>query len=204
VAAGNVAERAAPTLVQEAVTNGSRSWTVVSGRPFIVAAVIGERFEFDLLRRTSGLEEADVVDALRARRGRRSSLTTSDMRRTHSFSDMRLCAKPSFKEPLARERRLLHQRVAGALEQSDEQTVDYPRLHTTTNKQVTVNAHLHSTERRPIRMRGAVRSGGARALRTGAALAPDDDARSRISRCSFALGRGLGRRAQCMPPSAMR
>src|SRR5882672_4745332 len=97
------------------------------------------------------------------------------MRRTHSFSDMRLCAKPSFRSRWLASDGCSISASPVPLSSPTSRPSITPRLHTTTNKQVTVNAHFVQAR----------------------ALAPDDD--RTLADLSMLIARsagGLGRRAQ--------
>ncbi|HYR93125.1 MAG TPA: AAA family ATPase [Methylomirabilota bacterium] len=187
-----------PRSVQEAVHERFQELDGRQRQTIIVAAVIGERFEFDLLRRTSGLEEADVVDALRA--ATRTQIITDDERHATDAFVFRhaLVREAILQEPLARERRLLHQRVAGALEQSDEQTVDYPAIayhyEQAGDRERAFAFHRKAADQDA--RRGAFAEAHAHYVQARA-LAPDDD--RTLADLSMLIARsagGLGRRAQ--------
>ena len=187
-----------PRSVQEAVHDRFDGLDGREREAIILAAIIGERFEFDLLQRASDLDEPALLDALRA--AIRSQLISEDEgRETDAFVFRHALVREAIlHEPLARERRMLHERVARALEQVDGEVVDFAAVayH---YEQAGDHERAYAFHRRAADHeagRGAFAEAHAHYAQARA-LAPDDD--RTLADLSMLIARtagGLGQRAR--------
>jgi len=108
---------AIPVTVRDAVQQRMRALSPDARRAAQVAAVIGQRFDFDLLQRVTGLSEAALLDALRA--AVEAQLINEDPApdedERYIFRHA-LTRESVLAELLLRERRLLHRAVGEAIE----------------------------------------------------------------------------------------
>ncbi len=108
---------AIPMSIRDAVQQRMRVLSPQTQQVMHVAAVIGQRFDFDLLRQVTGLSEKALLDALRtavdAQLLEEESLNDGEER--YAFRHA-LTRESILAELLQRERRLLHRAVAEAIE----------------------------------------------------------------------------------------
>ncbi len=108
---------AIPVTVRDAVQHRMRALAPDARRAIQVAAVIGQRFDFDLLQRVTGLPEAALLEALRA--AVEAQLINEDPApdedERYIFRHA-LTRESVLAELLLRERRLLHRAVGEAIE----------------------------------------------------------------------------------------
>lgn len=112
----SVAELTIPVSVRDAVQQRLLTLPADDRSVIQIAAVIGQRFEFDLLREVSGLREDAVFDAIRSAidaqlLSEEPEAEQESYRFRHALSRESVLA-----DMLARERRLLHKRVGEAIE----------------------------------------------------------------------------------------
>ncbi len=108
---------AIPVTVRDAVQQRMRALSPDARRATQVAAVIGQRFDFDLLQRVTGLSEAALLEALRAaveaQLINEEQAPNEDERYVFRHA---LTRESVLAELLQRERRLLHRAVGEAIE----------------------------------------------------------------------------------------
>jgi DNA-binding CsgD family transcriptional regulator len=102
-----------PPSVRDAVLERLAPLTADARRALQIAAVVGQRFDFALVRELSGLDDANVLDALRAAIDGQlvEERDEDDFQFRHA-----LTRESILSDLLQRERRVLHQRVAEAIE----------------------------------------------------------------------------------------
>ncbi len=108
---------AIPVTVRDAVQHRMRALAPDARRATQVAAVIGQRFDFDLLQRVTGLSEAALLEALRA--AVEAQLINEDpaLDEDERYIFRHALTRESvLAELLLRERRLLHRAVGEAIE----------------------------------------------------------------------------------------
>lgn len=108
---------AIPVSIRDAVQQRMRLLPPDVRKVMHVAAVIGQRFDFDLLRRVSGLSEPALLDALRAALEAQliDEESAADGEEHYLFRHA-LTRESVLAELLQRERRLLHRAVGEAIE----------------------------------------------------------------------------------------
>jgi class 3 adenylate cyclase/tetratricopeptide (TPR) repeat protein len=115
--AKDVPQLAIPVSIRDAVQQHMRLLPADVLRVMHVAAVIGQRFDFELLRRVSGLSEAALLEALRAALEAQliEEESTGEGEERYLFRHA-LTRESVLAELLQRERRLLHRAVGEAIE----------------------------------------------------------------------------------------
>ncbi len=108
---------AIPVSIRDAVQQRMRVLSPETRRVMHVAAVIGQRFEFDLLRRVTGLSEPALLEALRAAVDAQlvEEEASTDAEEWYLFRHA-LTRESVLTELLQRERRVLHRAVGEAIE----------------------------------------------------------------------------------------
>jgi class 3 adenylate cyclase len=112
----SVAELAIPVSIRDAVEQRLLALTPSAQAVVQLAAVIGQRFEFDLLREIGGVDEETVFEAIRAAvdaqlLAEEPEAEQESYRFRHALSREAVLA-----DMLARERRVLHKKVGEAIE----------------------------------------------------------------------------------------
>lgn len=111
-----VADLAIPDSVRDAVQQRLGTLTPNARRILQIAAVIGQRFAFDLLQRVSGTSEASLLDALREAMEAQLVIEEPDGGEEAYRFRHALTRESVLAELMRRERRLLHLEVGVALE----------------------------------------------------------------------------------------
>ena len=111
-----VAELAIPVSVRDAVQQRLVTMPESAREIVQVAAVIGQRFEFDLLREVSGRDEAAVFEAIRAAIDAQLLAEEPEAEQESYRFRHALSRESVLSDLLARERRLLHRKVGEAIE----------------------------------------------------------------------------------------
>jgi class 3 adenylate cyclase len=115
----DVAEISIPVSIRDAVQQRLHSLLPDARRVIDLAAVIGQRFEFELLREVANMDEGVVLDALRAAID--GQLVTEDdpggEEETYRFRHA-LTRESILAELLQRERRVMHRAVGEAIERN--------------------------------------------------------------------------------------
>jgi class 3 adenylate cyclase/tetratricopeptide (TPR) repeat protein len=115
--AKEVADLVIPVSVREAVQERLRALTPAALRTVQVAAVIGQRFDFDLLQKVSGREEAAVLEALRTAVD--EQIIDEEPGKEEAFRFRHALTRETvLADLLQRERRLLHRTIAETIERS--------------------------------------------------------------------------------------
>ncbi|MBI3521978.1 MAG: AAA family ATPase [Chloroflexi bacterium] len=108
---------AIPASVRLALQRRANTLFADERRALDVAAVIGQRFDFDLLQSVSGLDEPTLISALRALTAAQLILDEAGPDGDHRFAFAHALTRDAvLAQMLERERRALHGRVAVALE----------------------------------------------------------------------------------------
>ncbi|MGH3117709.1 MAG: helix-turn-helix transcriptional regulator, partial [Gaiellales bacterium] len=108
---------AIPDTLRDAVGERFRTLSADAQKLLLHAAVIGQRFDFDLLLRVTGSDEASIVSALRAAIDAQLLLEPSDGEGPDHFVFRHALTRESILlELLQRERRRMHATVAQAIE----------------------------------------------------------------------------------------
>lgn len=111
-----VEDLAIPVSIRDAVQQRLKALAADARRAMQIAAVIGQRFDFELLQRVSGMEEPKVLDALRAAIDEQLiEEEGGDDQETYRFRHA-LTRESVLAELLQRERRMLHRSVGEAIE----------------------------------------------------------------------------------------
>ncbi|HUG55891.1 MAG TPA: AAA family ATPase, partial [Candidatus Limnocylindrales bacterium] len=113
-----VAELTIPDSVRDAVQQRLATVTPTARRALQVAAVIGQRFAFDLLQRVADIREGELLDALRE--AMEAQIVVEDESGEEDSYRFRhaLTRESVLAELMRRERRLLHIEVAEAIERA--------------------------------------------------------------------------------------
>jgi DNA-binding CsgD family transcriptional regulator len=122
VRAATAAELRLPGTVLAAVQRQSETLSEQTQRVLEMAAVVGQRFDFEFVRALIGLDEAEFLATIKELIGAGLLIEVSAEQLAFRHA---LTRQAIIRQLLARERRLLHQRVAEALEQtfaSDRET----------------------------------------------------------------------------------
>ena len=104
-----------PESIRVTVAQRMDQLSIEARRAVQIAAVIGPRFEFDLLRTVSGLGEAELLASIRAAIDAQLLVEEYDSEERYAFRHA-LTREAVLSELLQRERRLLHRVVGEALE----------------------------------------------------------------------------------------
>lgn len=111
----DVADLALPSTVRDAVQQRLRTLSADELRVIQVAAVVGQRFDFDLLQRVAGIGERQVMTALRAAIDGQLIHEERDGGDAYAFRHA-LTRESVLADLMQRERRLLHREIAQAIE----------------------------------------------------------------------------------------
>ncbi|MGH2492826.1 MAG: ATP-binding protein, partial [Candidatus Limnocylindria bacterium] len=112
-----VADIAIPETLRDAVLERFRTLTVEAQYVLQRAAVIGQRFDFDLLLRVTGSDEATLLGALRAAIEAQLILEVADGERLERYAFRHALTRESILlELLQRERRRMHAAIGEAIE----------------------------------------------------------------------------------------
>jgi DNA-binding CsgD family transcriptional regulator len=113
----DVAEIAIPDTLRDAVLERFTSLPAETQNVLRHAAVIGQEFDFDLLRRVTGSEDADLVGALRASMDAQLIVEGADQQGSERYSFRHALTRESvLLDLLKRERRRVHAIVGEAIE----------------------------------------------------------------------------------------
>ena len=113
--AKEVSDLAIPDSVRDAVQQRLAAFTASARRALQVAAVIGQRFDFELLQRVAGTGEAELLAALR--QAIDDQLVEEDRGKDDAYRFRHALTRESvLAELMRRERKLIHHDVAQALE----------------------------------------------------------------------------------------
>lgn len=110
-----VHEIAIPVSVRDAVEQRLHALTQRALRTVHVASVIGQRFEFELLRAVTEMSEQDLLEALREAVAAQLVIEERSSEETYRFRHA-LTREAVLEELMARERRILHRRIGEAIE----------------------------------------------------------------------------------------
>ena len=174
----SVAELAIPASVRDAVQQRLLGLEPRARKAMQVAAVIGQRFDFEILGTVSGLDEAALLDAIKtaieAQLVREE--TDSDGNETYAFRHA-LSREAVLTELLQRERRMLHKAVGEAIEKSaarPEERAEELAYHFDEARDAVRAYRYHAVAaERSVRM--ASPAGAIRHLERAIELAPDED-----------------------------
>jgi len=126
-----------PLSVKDGIISRAADLDAAASHVLNYAAVIGRRFDFDLLLQASGLDEPKLVDVLRKLVQRQ--LIVEDSPDVYSFRHA-LTREAVYRELLGRDRRMRHQAVLGELE----------ALHATKLEAVMDQLAYHSVQAREL------------------------------------------------------
>jgi DNA-binding CsgD family transcriptional regulator/tetratricopeptide (TPR) repeat protein len=103
-----------PRTIRDAVQRRTARLSAQAKQIVVLAAVSGRRFEFPLLQQVAGVEESTLIDAVKELMSAQLVVEESGDRFAfrHALTREAICARL-----LARERRVLHRRIADVLEQ---------------------------------------------------------------------------------------
>lgn len=174
-----VADLAIPASVRDAVQQRLLGLEPRARKAIQVAAVIGQRFDFEILGDVSGLDEGTLVDAIKAAIEAQlvREETDADGNETYAFRHA-LSREAVLTELLQRERRILHRSVGEAIERlaarepaarAEELAYHFDEARDTARA---YRYHGLAAER-SLRMSSPV--GAIRHLERAIELAPDDD-----------------------------
>ena len=114
-----VAELTIPASVRDAVQQRLLGLEPRARKAMHVAAVIGQRFDFELLSAVSGLDEAALLDAIKAAIDAQLVREEADAEGTEVYAFRHALSREAvLTELLQRERRLLHRSVGEAIERA--------------------------------------------------------------------------------------
>ena len=175
--AKEVADLVIPVSVREAVQERLRALTPAALRTVQVAAVIGQRFDFDLLQKVSGREEAEVLEALRTAVDEQIvDEEPGKEKETFRFRHA-LTRETVLADLLQRERRLLHRTIAETIERSSpdpEQRAEDLAYHFDEARDTARAYRYHeAAARASLRLLAFARA--LHHLERAVELAPDDD-----------------------------
>jgi len=174
-----VAELTIPASVRDAVQQRLSGLEPRARTAMQVAAVIGQRFDFEVLGAVSGLDETALLDAIKAAIDAQlvREETDADGNETYSFRHA-LSREAVLAELLQRERRLLHRGVGDAIERlttaAPEARAEELAYHFDEARD-TARAYRYHGLAAERSVRVAAPLGAIRHLERAIELAPDDD-----------------------------
>jgi class 3 adenylate cyclase/tetratricopeptide (TPR) repeat protein len=174
-----VAELSIPASVRDAVQQRLLGLEPRARKAIQVAAVIGLRFDFEILGAVSGLDEAALLDVIKAAIDAQlvREETDADGNETYAFRHA-LSREAVLAELLQRERRLLHRSVGEAIERApgsaNEARAEELAYHFDEARD-TVRAYRYHALAAARSVRMAAPAGAIRHLERAIELAPDDD-----------------------------
>ncbi|HAF09197.1 MAG TPA: hypothetical protein DCK98_03845 [Chloroflexi bacterium] len=125
----DVSDLAIPVSIRDAVQQRLMGIPETARRVIQVAAVIGQRFEFDVLREVSGLDEEPVFDAVRAAIDAQLAAEEPESDRESYRFRHALSREAVVADLLSRERRILHRSVGEVLERRGPDRVEELAYH---------------------------------------------------------------------------
>ena len=184
-----------PRSVEDTVHERLMSLDDTERGVLVLASVVGERFGFNVLRRASGLEERDLIAALRG--GVDTQLIEED-RGADTFAFRHALVRMAvLQRGLERERRSLHRRVADALESEGDVDLAAVAHHREQAGDVDAALALHRRAGDDDARHGAIASAVGHYERARA-LATDDRTIADLDMSIMRLAGGSGSRARVL------